>query len=103
MTSKELITKVEDRIDTMKKKDVNINVKCSQFDALAVVIGAAAVATAVHCIVSACTKAKIKKKIEKAYAKKYLELEESLKAEYEAKLAAATEVVAADEDEVTED
>ena len=52
MTSKELITKVEDRIDTMKKKDVNINVKCSQFDALAVVIGAAAVATAVHCIVS---------------------------------------------------
>ena len=103
MTSKELITNVEDCIDTMKKKDVNFNVKCTQFDALAVILGVAAVATTVHIVVSARKKAKLKKKltakIEKAYAKKYLALEEALKAEYEAKLALATVEADADEEE----
>ncbi len=91
MESKKLIANVEERIDTMKKKDFQINVKCTQFEALTVALGAAAVATTVYVIVSARKKAKLKKKItkkvEKAYAKKFAELEAELRADYEAKLA----------------
>ena len=83
------------------KKNINVNFKCTQFDALAVAVGAVAVAATLHIVVSARKKAKLKKKltakIEKAYAKKYAELEASLKAEYEAKLAEAG--VAEDEEE----
>lgn len=91
MENKKLIETVEDRIDTMKKKDFQINVKCTQFEALTVALGAAAVATTVYVIVSARKKAKLKKKItkkiEKAYAKKFAALEAELRADYEAKLA----------------
>ena len=91
MENKKLIETVEERIDTMKKKDFQINVKCTQFEALTVALGAAAVATTVYVIVSARKKAKLKKKItkklEKAYAKKFAELEAELRADYEAKLA----------------
>ncbi len=103
MTTNEIMTNVEDRIETMKKKDVNINVKCTQFEALAVALSAAAVVGTVGLIVSIRRKAKLKKKItkklEKAYAKKYLELEEELRAEYEAKMAA---MAICDEDELEE-
>ena len=102
MTNQELMTNVEDCIDTMKKKNINVNFKCTQFDALAVAVGAVAVAATLHIVISARKKAKLKKKltakIEKAYAKKYAELEASLKAEYEAKLAEAG-VAEDDEDE----
>ena len=103
MENKKLIETVEDRIDTMKKKDFRINVKCTQFEALTVALGAAAVATTVYVIVSARKKAKLKKKItkkiEKAYAKKFAALEAELRADYEAKLA-EFEI---DEEEVLED
>lgn len=103
MENKKLIETVEERIDTMKKKDFQINVKCSQFEALTVALGAAAVATTVYVIVSARKKAKLKKKItkkiEKAYAKKFAALEAELRADYEAKLA-EFEI---DEEEVLED
>ena len=103
MTTNTLMTNVEDCIDTMKKKDVNINVKCTQFEALAVALGAVAIATTVHIVVSARKKAKLKKKltkkIEKAYAKKFAELEAELRADYEAKLAEFE----ADEEELLED
>ena len=91
MENKKLIETVEERIDTMKKKDFQINVKCTQFEALTTAIGVAAVATTVYVIVSARKKAKLKKKItkklEKAYAKKFAALEAELRADYEAKLA----------------
>ena len=91
MENKKILTTVEERLDTMKKKDFQINVKCTQFEALTVALGAAAVATTVYVIVSARKKAKLKKKItkkiEKAYAKKFAELEAELRADYEAKLA----------------
>ena len=91
MENKKLIETVEERIAEMKKKDFQINVKCTQFEALTAAIGAAAVATTVYVIVSARKKAKLKKKItakvEKAYAKKFAELEAALRADYEAKLA----------------
>ena len=63
MENKKLIETVEDRIETMKKKDFQINVKCTQFEALTVALGAAAVATTVYVIVSARKKAKLKKKM----------------------------------------
>ena len=91
MENKKLIETVEDRIETMKKKDFQINVKCTQFEALTVALGAAAVATTIYVIASARKKAKLKKKItkkvEKAYAKKFAALEAELRADYEAKLA----------------
>jgi hypothetical protein len=91
MENKKLIETVEERIDTMKKKDFQINVKCTQFKALTTAIGVAAVATTVYVIVSVRKKAKLKKKItkklEKAYAKKFAALEAELRADYEAKLA----------------
>ena len=91
MENKKIMANVEDCIDTMKKKDFHINVKCTQFEALTVALGAVAVATAVHLIVSTRKKAKLKKKItkkvEKAYAKKFAALEAELRADYEAKLA----------------
>ena len=91
MENKKLIETVEERIDTMKKKDFQINVKCTQFEALTVALGAAAVATTIYVIASARKKAKLKKKItkkvEKAYAKKFAALEAELRADYEAKLA----------------
>ena len=65
MENKKLIETVEERIETMKKKDFQINVKCTQFEALTVALGAAAVATTVYVIVSARKKAKLKKKITK--------------------------------------
>ena len=93
METNKIMANVEDCIETMKKKDVNINVKCTQF----------AVVGTVGLIVSIRNKAKLKKKItkklEKAYAKKYLELEEDLRAEYEAKMAAMAII---DEDELEE-
>ncbi len=103
MTTNEIMANVEDRIETMKKKDVNINVKCTQFEALAVALSAVAVVGTVGLVVSIRRKAKLKKKItkklEKAYAKKYLQLEEDLRAEYEAKMAA---MAICDEDELEE-
>jgi hypothetical protein len=91
MENKKLIETVEERIETMKKKDFQINVKCTQFEALTVALGATAVAATVCLIVGARKKAKLKKKItkklEKAYAKKFAELEAELRADYEAKLA----------------
>ena len=103
MTNQELMTNVEDCIDTMKKKNINVNFKCTQFDALAVAVGAVAVAATLHIVISARKKAKLKKKItkkvEKAYAKKFAELEAELRADYEAKLA-EFEI---DEEEVLED
>ena len=83
MENKKLIETVEERIETMKKKDFQINVKCTQFEALTVALGATAVAATVCLIVGARKKAKLKKKItkklEKAYAKKFAELEEEAK------------------------
>ncbi|MBQ7290747.1 MAG: hypothetical protein IJW76_03360 [Clostridia bacterium] len=103
METNKIMANVEDCIETMKKKDVNINVKCTQFEALAVALSAVAVVGTVGLIVSIRNKAKLKKKItkklEKAYAKKYLELEEDLRAEYEAKMAAMAII---DEDELEE-
>ena len=91
MENDKLMTNVEDCIETMKKKDFQINVKCTQFEALTVALGAAAVATTIYVIASARKKAKLKKKItkkvEKAYAKKFAALEAELRADYEAKLA----------------
>jgi hypothetical protein len=91
MENKKLIETVEERIDTMKKKDFQLNVKCTQFEALTFALGATAVAATVCLIVGARKKAKLKKKItkklEKAYAKKFAELEAELRADYEAKLA----------------
>ena len=103
MENKKLIETVEERIDTMKKKDFQINVKCTQFEALTTALGVAAIATTAYIIVSARKKAKLKKKItkkiEKAYAKKFAELEAELRADYEAKLA-EFEI---DEEEILED
>ena len=91
MENNKLMTNVEDCIETMKKKDFQINVKCTQFEALTVALGAAAVATTIYVIASARKKAKLKKtitkKVEKAYAKKFAALEAELRADYEAKLA----------------
>ena len=90
-TVEEKIDDVKDYIDTMKKKNVNLNVKCTQYEALTVVLGTAAVvatATAIHAVVCARKKANYKKKIAAAYEEKYAKLEADLKAEYEAKLAA---------------
>jgi hypothetical protein len=95
MANKDLKTNVGECIETMKKKNINVNFKCTQYEALAVTLGVAAAAAAVHIIVTARKTAKLKKKltakIEKAYAKKYADLENALKAEYEAKLAAIAE------------
>ena len=91
MENNKLLANVEERLETMKKKDFQINVKCTQFEALTVALGATAVAATVCLIAGARKKAKLKKKItkklEKAYAKKFAELEAELRADYEAKLA----------------
>ena len=106
MENNKLLANVEERLETMKKKDFQINVKCTQFEALTVALGAAAVATTLYVIVSARKKAKLKKKItkkvEKAYAKKFAALEAALRADYEAKLA-EFEADEAEEIEATEE
>ena len=70
METNKIMANVEDCIETMKKKDVNINVKCTQFEALAVALSAVAVVGTVGLIVSIRRKAKLKKKITKKQSKK---------------------------------
>lgn len=55
-------------IKNMKEKEINI--KCSQYDAIIAVAGATAVVAGVYVVMSARKKAKLKKKLVEKYEKK---------------------------------
>ncbi|MBO5006878.1 MAG: hypothetical protein J6C89_05485 [Clostridia bacterium] len=78
-------------IEGMKEKQIEVNFKCTQYDALMVALGETAALVGVHIIMSVRRKAKIKKQLAKKYEKKCeKEVEKRVKREVK-ELAKATE------------
>lgn len=57
-------------IKNMKEKEISINFKCTQYDALMVAVGATAALVGLHIVMSVRKKAKLKKKLTEKYEKK---------------------------------
>ncbi len=57
-------------VKEMKENQININFKCSQYDALVVALGATTALVGLYVIMSARKKAKIKKQLSKKFEKK---------------------------------
>lgn len=58
------------RVKCMKRSDMEINIKCSEYDALMFLIGTTALIVSIHMIMCMRRKSKLKKEFEKKAEKK---------------------------------